>query len=71
MRFYKNSPELSSEDQSISESKAEAAALYAEYAIYHSIQTVRYAMIASFSAIEAQLRAEKDQADGRETTPNA
>lgn len=63
-------PELSSEDQSISESKAEAAALYAEYAIDHAIQTVRYATIASFSAIEAQLRAEKDQTDGRDTTPN-
>ena len=53
-------PELRAEDQRAIEGKAEAAALFAEYAIDLSIQAMRYAMIAAFSAIEIQLQAEAE-----------
>lgn len=56
-------PDLCASAQRRPEGKAEAAALYAEYAIDHSIQTMRHAMVSAFTAIEAQLRAEAYDAE--------
>ena len=51
--------ELHSEGSSPSEDKAEAIGLYAEYAIDQAAQAIRYALIASLSAMDLQLSAEE------------
>lgn len=51
-------PELQAANLHISEGPAEAASLYAEYAIDLAAQAARYAMTAVFAAVEAQLNVE-------------
>ncbi len=46
---------LHSESSSQQEDQAEAAALYAEYAIDFAVQSMRYALIAALNAMDAQM----------------
>ena len=50
-----------SDNSTIDQDRAEAAALYAEYAIDFALQAVRYAYIASLSAVDMQLSQNEDQ----------
>ncbi len=53
--------ELRASNQNDMEGEAEAAALYAEYAIDLAAQAARYAMTAVFTAVEARLKAGEEQ----------
>ncbi|MBS5725355.1 MAG: hypothetical protein KHW59_06200 [Clostridiales bacterium] len=57
---------LHSEAGTLSEDKAEAAALYGEYAIDFAIQSARYALIAALKAMDLQMNAEEQ----KEGNPN-
>lgn len=46
--------------QTVLEEKAEASALYAEYAIDFAVQSMRYALIAALKAIDMQIDAEEN-----------
>lgn len=46
--------------QPVLEEKAEASALYAEYAIDFAVQSMRYALIAALKAIDMQIDAEEN-----------
>ena len=50
---------LRSEAGTCLEDKTEAVALYAEYAIDFAVQSMRYALIAAFNAIDLQMTAEE------------
>ena len=52
---------LHSEDSSLSEDQAEAASLYAEYAVDFAIQSARYALIAAMTAIDLQMTCEEEK----------
>ncbi len=52
---------LHSEASTSSDDKAEAAALYAEYAIDFAVQSTRYALIAALTAIDLQMGAEEQK----------
>lgn len=52
---------LHSEANSCMEDNAEAAALYAEYAIDFAIQSMRYALITALTAMDLQMDAEKEK----------
>ena len=52
---------LHSEVSTSSDDKAEAAALYAEYAIDFAVQSTRYALIAALTAIDLQMGAEEQK----------
>lgn len=56
---------LHSEGSKVSEDRAEAAALYAEYAIDFATQAMKYALIASLSAMELQLEAQEQTSKKR------
>lgn len=51
---------LHSESSSRQEDQAEAAALYAEYAIDFAVQSMRYALIAALGAMDAQIGVQKE-----------
>ena len=53
--------EMHSEGNSLPEDKAEAITLYSEYALDLASQTMRYALIASLSAMDLQLKAEEQK----------
>ena len=52
---------LRSEANTASEDKAEAAALYGEYAIDFAVQSARYALIAALKAMDLQMNTEKHE----------
>lgn len=52
---------LHSEKNSQTEDQAEAATLYAEYAIDYAVQTMQYALIAALSAMDLQMSVEKSK----------
>lgn len=52
---------LRSEASTVSEGKAEAAALYGEYAIDFAIQSARYALISVLKAMDLQMNAEEQK----------
>lgn len=52
---------LHSEDTSRIEDQAEAAALYAEYAVDFAVQSARYALIAAMTAIDLQMTLEEQE----------
>ena len=54
---------LHSEKSSCAEDRAEAATLYAEYAMDYAVQTVQYALIAALSAIDIQMDSEESKGD--------
>lgn len=67
MKFFKNAENIiktklplymQSEEAYTDETKAEASALYAEYAVDFAVQAMRYALISSMEAIIAQLESE-------------
>lgn len=51
--------DLHSEVNSVREDEAEAAALYAEYALDFATQAMKYALLASLTAIDLQMSAEE------------
>ncbi len=53
--------EMQASNQNDMEGEAEAAALYAEYAVDLAAQAARYAMTAAFAAVEARLKAGEEQ----------
>ena len=53
--------EMHSEGNSLPEDKAEAITLYSEYALDLASQAMRYALIASLSAMDLQLKAEEQK----------
>ena len=57
---------LRSETSSASEDKAEAAALYGEYAIDFAVQSTRYALIAALQAMDLQMSAEEQKEEKRD-----
>jgi hypothetical protein len=52
---------LRCEGSTASEDKAEAAALYGEYAIDFAVQSARYALIAALKAIDLQMSSEEKE----------
>ena len=52
---------LRSEASNASENKAEAAALYGEYAIDFAVQSTRYALIAVLKAMDLQMSVEEQK----------
>lgn len=57
--------DLHSESATSQEDQAEAAALYAEYAMDFSTQAVQYAMIAALKAIDLQMNLEEQKEDSQ------
>ena len=57
---------LCSEANTTSEDKAEAAALYGEYAIDFAVQSTRYALIAALQAIDLQMSADEQKEEARD-----
>ena len=53
--------DLHSEVNSVREDEAEAAALYAEYALDFATQAMKYALLASLTAIDLQMGAEEQE----------
>ena len=54
---------LHSDDSSRAEDRAEAATLYAEYAIDYAVSTMQYALISALSAMELQMDTDKPKGD--------
>lgn len=52
-----------SEESNTAEDRAEAATLYAEYAIDLAAQTMRYALVASLAAIDLQMNFEEEKGE--------
>ena len=54
---------LHSDDSSRAEDRAEAATLYAEYAIDYAVSTMQYALISALSAMELQMDTDEPKGD--------
>lgn len=59
---------LRSENSTVSEDRAEAAALYAEYAIDFAVQSTRYALIAALKAMDLQMSIEEQREEKHDET---
>ncbi|HIR93577.1 MAG TPA: hypothetical protein IAB98_09195 [Candidatus Egerieimonas intestinavium] len=52
---------LHNQDSTQTEDQAEAAALYAEYAVDFAVQSMRYALIAAMTAIDLQMTSQEQK----------